>query len=230
MPAQKWDLEIDRWRAWNSSAETLLYVLSDVKSFGAVNASTTAGVSLTAMYAIQSPSISPADLEALRYASIRFHATIDRPTIAEEVRTAMRRLSLDARSEVYRSALTILDEAVAAINIPVAGDGGPIAPLVTLRECIEAAIAELIRRRRVQEPAKPFREKIHSLGRHCAVSGLPGGFFDRLVADGEKLIDDLSDGKQRAWSRGSIVDLFNTGLLYLKALLDSIDAAKLRAP
>jgi hypothetical protein len=88
----------------------------------------------------------------------------------------------------------------------------------------------MIRRRPVSEPAKSFEAKIQSLGRHCGLPSLTSGHFDRLGADGEKLRDVLSLGKQRVASRERLIELFNDGLLYLKALLGSIDAQRLRTP
>lgn len=230
MKSAEWEREIERWRAFNASTEKLLTMRTDVNSFVAVSTSTTAAVSLSAFDAIQWPSISEADKDALRLYAVRFHAGIDRQVVVDEVRAEMRRLSLDVRSSAYRSALEILDEAVAGIDVPAAGEGSPIAALVPLRESIDAAVTELVRRRPVTERAKPFREKIHSIGRHCALPALPAGHFERLAEDGAKLLDDLSGAKQDTISRALIIDLFNAGLLYLKGLLASIDAAKLRQP
>jgi hypothetical protein len=76
----------------------------------------------------------------------------------------MLRLGLDRRSGNDRPALDLLHEAKSAMDRPVLGDGGPTSVLIPLRESIDAAIAELVRRRAKQEPVKGWKEKVVSVG------------------------------------------------------------------
>jgi len=230
LPKVQWEFETARWRDWDVAADVVLRVRSDVRSFVAVSTAAYAGVSLGAVDCIQWPDCSETDRKAIEHAALRLHQVVDRPMIAEEARLAMRRLSLDVRSAPMRPPIEHFEEALGAIERPILGEGGPVSVLVTLRECIDAAVTEMMRRRRVQEPAKTFEAKILSLGQHCGLPSLPDGHFDRLAADGKKLMDDLSAGKQHVASRERLIELFNDGVLYLKALLDSIDAQRLRVP
>src|SRR6185436_14688992 len=97
--------------------------------------------------------------------------------------------------------LVMLEDSVAALVRPVFGDGGPVSILVTLRECIDAVITELIRRRPKQEVAKSFGDKIISLGKQCGRPPLTNEHFVNLAFDGKKLMDVLSGGKQHALTR-----------------------------
>jgi hypothetical protein len=62
---------------------------------------------------------------------------------------------------------------------------------------------------------------------NAAVSGCVPN-FDRLGDDAERLMDDLSGAKQAAIPREELMEFFDRGLLFLNALLNSIDGAKLK--
>ena len=230
LPPERWECEIGRWRAWTEGAVGVLYVEADVGSLVALTSGTYAGVSLSAQDFIKMPRLSLADREAIENAERQLRHGIDRPTLVEQIRIAMRRLGLDNGPSMLRAPITLLEEALGAVERPVMDEGGPVSVFIALRECINAAITEMIRRRPTQEVARSFEAKILSLGRQCGVRGLPGSHFERLASDGKKLVDDLSAGKQYVASRERLIDLFNDGLLYLKGLLESIDTARLRAP
>ena len=52
--------------------------------------------------------------------------------------------------------------------------------------------------------------------------------FERLAADGEALLNDFSGVKQAKLSRERLKELFNRGLLFLDALMTSIDENRLK--
>ncbi len=111
---------------------------------------------------------------------------------------------------------------------PVVGDGGAVSVLISLRESIGAVIAELVRRRPRQEEAKGWSAKVVSVGSQCARPSLSADHFSRLGADADRLMNQLSGAKQAGMDRTQLMWYFNRGLLFLNALVDSIDESKLR--
>jgi hypothetical protein len=144
---------------------------------------------------------------------------LDRPHLLDEVQSSMRRLGLDPR---------LLNEANGALERPVLHEGGPVSVLITLRECINRALAELLRRRPMQEPASKMCDKLTSLGRQCARAALQEAHFERLGVEGDLLLNDLSSAKQADMARQQLNDLFNRGVLFLNALTSSVDETRLR--
>jgi len=230
LPPETWDRSEFIWKEWGQHADNVLNINPDVIAFSAVTASSTAAVSLSVVGIMSMCDLNATQRDAIQLQSIRYHQTIDRPAIVEDVRGSMRRLGLDIRSLTHQSALVILENSVAALDRPVSGDGGPVSILVTLRECIDAVITELIRRRPKQEVAKSFDDKIMSLGKQCGRPLLSNDHFVSLAFDGKKLTDVLSGGKQRALTRDQLIEFFNDGLMYLRGLLLSIDETRLRTP
>ena len=140
----------------------------------------------------------------------------------------MQRLGLNSRGGIARLPLDLLQEARSALDRPVVGDGGPVSVLVSLRECIDAVITELVRRRPRQEKVKGWSGKIVSVGEQCARPMLAAGHFSRLGGDAESLMDLLSEAKQADRTRSQLVESFNHGLLFLSAFMESIDESLLR--
>jgi hypothetical protein len=58
------------------------------------------------------------------------------------------------------------------------------------------------------------RDKITSLGRQCARSGLEEAHFERLAVDGDPLLNTLSQAKQAEMPRQDLNDLFRPGLYF----------------
>ena len=73
-----------------------------------------------------------------------------------------------------------------------------------------------------------MRDKLASLGRHCARLGLPMDHLERQATDAERLLNDLSTAKQATMSRQRQTELFRRGLLVLNAILESLDETLLR--
>ena len=122
----------------------------------------------------------------------------------------------------------LLQEAKGALSRPVIAEGGPVSILVTLREWIDAVVTELVRRRPKREKIRGWSNKIVSVGTQCARSALPIGHFDRLGIDAETPMNQLLGPKQADMERSELAEFFNRGLLFLNALMDSIDESRLR--
>jgi hypothetical protein len=217
--------ETASWRFWCQAAGQLQAALPTVTILN----SATSGAINTTMTTVTTyfPAGSPIPQE-VQEAKAKLFRAVDRSPQADQARSSMRRLGLDARGGTARTALALLDDAQAALERPVMGEGSPTSVLVTLRESIIAAIAELLRRRRGQEETGSWRAKVESLGRHCGRPGLPSAHFERLRDDTDQLLKQLSGFKQGRASREEINERFLAGVTHFNALLDSIDESKLR--
>jgi hypothetical protein len=154
------DRQAETWRAWQLAAGKIEQAGTDVSSFTALSvASSSTSTGMIAM--VSSTPLwlprAPTDLDA---AKLQLHQTLERFPLAEQAESLMRRLGLDRRSGGRRAPLELLAEARGALEVPAFKHGGATSVLIPLRECIEAAIAELLRRRRTQEPAGKAQEKL----------------------------------------------------------------------
>jgi hypothetical protein len=61
-----------------------------------------------------------------------------------------------------------------------------------------------------------------------SVAALYCPHFTRLGDDADTLMDQLSGAKQKHKDRDHLAAFFNQGLLFLNALMDSIDESRLR--
>lgn len=223
-----WDREADGLRAWQVLAGELETNRTTVNSFTALSLAVT-GTSSEAVISFPLPT-SPQIQANIMHARSRLRQTLERFPLIDDAVASMQRLGLDSRRGSYRTPVKLLAEARGALERPNVGDGGPVSVLITLRECINGVISELLRRRPTQERASKVRDKLISLGRQCARSGLDEPHFERLTADGEPLLDTLSKAKQAEMSRQELNTLFRRGLLFLNGVMNSIDESRLRAP
>src|SRR5262245_6322193 len=171
------DRELASWQAWQGMASQVQTSQTMVNTFvaaasGAIN-TTVSGV----IFAVPLGQHSPPPVEAARTTLFQ---VLSRNNLVDQVHTSMTRLGLDTRGSTARSALELLKEAHGALERPVVEEGGPTSVLISVRESIDAAITQLIRRRPVQEKVSGWRGKVLSLGQHCACTSLPAGHFDRL--------------------------------------------------
>lgn len=228
LPPVEWTRQIESWGAWHETACKLQGMQTIVNSFGAVSQAT-ANTSVTGVMPlfVSEPNMPPlpAHIEAPR---TKLFQTLDRYPLTDQATASMRRLGLDSRGGNARPPLDLLQEARGALDRPVVGDGGPVSILVSLRECIDAVITELVRRRPRQETARGWGAKIISVGGQCARPMLGAGHFSRLGVDAESLMNQLSGAKQDGMSRDQLTECFNRGLLFLNALMDSMDESLLR--
>jgi hypothetical protein len=220
------DRELTNWQAWQGMANQVQVSQTMVNSFIAVASGTTNTAIGGLMSAVP---VDPPPPEPVQAARTRLFQVLDRSRLVDQVRSSMTRLGLNSRGGAARTALELLDEALGALERPVVKDGGPTSVLIPLRESIDAVITKLIRRRPVQARVSGWRNKVHSLGQHCAHSGLPTAHFDRLGTEAEMMMNRLSGFKQLSSSREQLSELFSEGVTFLDALLKSIDERKLKS-
>jgi hypothetical protein len=222
------DRQIEGWRSWQDVAGRLIVASTTVNTFRAV--SQVVANTCSSEFVVSSEVPLPGPVEVVVEAGkLRLRRTLDRTPLLDEARSSMQRLGLDSRGGGLRAPIDLLDEACGALEQPVVSGGRATSVLIPLRECIEAALSELLRRRPLQEPASKVAGKLTSIGRQCARVDLPPGHFERLGADGDILLNDLSSTKQADLPREQLSALFNRGLLFLNALMNSLEERRLKA-
>jgi hypothetical protein len=220
--------QIEGWRHWHDTTRNLQAIQAMVNSFGAVTQAVTNTSVIRVMPIFVTSPPGPPPSPAAESARKTLSQALDRYRLVDRAVASMRRLGLDSRRGSSRTGVDLLNEARGAIERPLVGGGGPVSVLITLRECIDSVITELVRRRPRQEVARGWAEKVASVGRQCAHPSLLADHFSRLGADAATLMNQLSGAKQTDMDRDRLIDSFNQGLLFLSAFMDSIDEGKLR--
>jgi hypothetical protein len=228
LPVDEWSRQVAGWRSWQDTARQLQASQTMINSFGAMTEAVTNTSVSGVMPVISSGALFLPPAPPIEIPKTKLFQTLDRYPLIARATASMRRLGLDKRGGTARTPLDLLEEARGALDRPVIGDGGPVSVLVSLRECIDAVITELVRRRPRQEVTKGWKGKVTSVGCQCARPMLSPDHFDRLGLDAESLMNQLSGAKQGGMGRDQLAEFFNQGLLFLNALMDSIDEAKVR--
>ena len=222
---------LEQWRAWSTArgvtgiVSVPLNALSSA-SLLVANTSSTGIIMLSRAaeerrhHGIGRVGVAADDAAKLSGAVSQFNGVLQRAPLAESARAAMSRLRLDSR---------LLDEAERALAAPVFGEGTAVSVLIPLRECINRSIAELLRHRPTQEPARKVEDQVLSIGRHCSRPGLPDGHFEELGVQARTLLDTLSATKQKDIPRRELSALFSRAVLFLAVFLESLERGRLRS-
>ncbi len=226
LTSEQWDGQIGGLKAWHSSVRGLQAAVTNVNPFVAMSqAAANSAVSVVMVVWTRCPVTPPPEAEKAR---MTLFQTLERFPLLDKAAASLRRLGLDVRSGKNAPA-TLLEEAKSALERPVYEDGGAVAVLICLRECIDASITEMVRRRPKQEPvASGWKGKVAAIGRQSARRGLLDDHFHRVGQEIERIMNDLSGAKQAAMPRARLQEQFHQGLLALNSLLDSIDESLLR--
>jgi len=229
LSSEHWHRQVTSWRSWHVAVGEVETARTAVNSFVALSSAVASSSCETFTMVSLTPHLSPSILVTVEDVKARLRQILERFPLLEEAESAMRRVGLDVRGGNRRTPLDLLVEARTALEQPSFQDGGPASVLIPLRECLDSSIAEILRRRRTREPTPKVRDKLISLGRQCARAGLQVTYFERLGTDAERLLNDLSAAKQAGMSREQLTELFHRGLLFLNAVLQSIDETLLRS-
>jgi hypothetical protein len=228
LPAEEWARQNQNIQSWLGAARSMSPIVTQIATFGAVSQTVMNTAVSGVMVAWPHTPVAPPPPPAVEKARANLFQTLDRFPLLAKALASLKRLKLDVRTGKNPST-TLLEEARSALEQPTYQDGGAVGVLVTLRECIDASITEMVRRRPKQESASGgWKGKVIAIGRQCARPGLPADHFDRVGQEIDKVMNDLSAAKQAALARPQILEEFNRGLLALNSLLDSIDELLLR--
>lgn len=226
---EQWDTQLQPWRDWHAATRDLRASLDATPTFSAGSGlaiNTTVSGFLSHPSRFQGPQVPPK--ASVEEAKTRLFRTLDRFPQMETVKAAFHRLGLNVRGGTARVPGDLLDEAQGALDVPGTADGRPASVLLPLRECIDATVSELIKRRPRQEPSPGWAAKVASVGLQCGQEGLQPYHFLRLGDDASKLLNELSGFKQEELPRDEVLGYFHRGLLFLNAFLDALDETKVR--
>lgn len=225
-----WQGAIDTWKRANSQADIVLHGLSAM-SISALN-STASGLNFTMIHFATSHglylSLTPQQQTAALSAQNSLNQVIDQSIRKDDIILLMRQFGLDARLAGKKTAIEQFEIAWAAYEAPVTQSSPVNTSLIPMREAIETTIQELMRRRPNQEAAKNQQSKILSIGNQLAQHGISRSDIQPWALQWDELANDLSGSKQANISRNEWRNLLRRGALFLQALLQGLDPAKLR--
>jgi hypothetical protein len=153
-----------------------------------------------------------------------------------ETLTIMRDFELAQPPAGKRSPIEQFETAWAAYDKPVTDSFSANTSLIPMRECIETAIDELLKRRQRQERIHGgWFGKIVALGKECGREGIADDHFLELAQQWQKATETnmaiqnvLSSAKTANYMRPQTLVELNKATVFLKALLLALDPAKLR--
>jgi hypothetical protein len=190
LPRPDWEREIGNWTSWRASISQMSKYMPSITGMTVSSVNSAYSTASTSWFGAQGNLGKP-----MPPAFANVTKVIERYESADKAIAAMKKLGLDNRGGMSRPATELLAEAKAAMERPLVGDGGPPSILLPLRESINVAIAELLRRRPQQEPTGNAKDKIVSIGRHCGHASLASGYFEKIGDEALKLLNELSGGK-----------------------------------
>lgn len=229
--ASKVDLQpaIDAWQIVNQQEDNILQHLAPISM---PTASTSGTASAYAMTDFASPDtiidfVRPDKQEEAQAAAQRLSAVIDRRGDKDRVLSLMRAYGLSRAPTGQKSPEELFQTAWAAFGRPVSQSSPASTSLIPMRECINATVADLLRRRSKQERTKRS-EKVISIGTQMAHSTIPRSIIESLQNRHESITDELSAAKQRDFTREAWGELLRRATLFLRELLETVDPSKMR--
>ena len=223
LPADVVARQTEAWSAYRAAAAPVLkFAATEINSLSAVATSMVFSTSSEAA-TIYPPTIT-APLLGSAYGE--FTRIVARLPLLSDARAQLARLGLDRSHGGRPSPLAHLNEAAEARET----GAGPMAVLLPIRSAIDEAVLLLMQQRPAGGPASSWAAKVASIGAQCGISGLAPTHFDLMGHQLEGLIKELSGAKKDTLSKDQVNELFNRAVAFLGALLEGIDAARLRIP
>ncbi len=219
LTAEKWSRQTEIWRGLYESAVECTPAATISNTFW-VRTYAVATTSNTVVFGTNVSGLAEAPL--IHAVQGQIGRLLQRTPLLEDARSAIHRLGLDRRSDGGQTALSHLE----ATQTTLGSGATPV--LISMRETINTALAQLIPRRPIQEKASSHRDKVISLGKQCGRRTLTDSYFVTVGTDGQALVDRLSGAKDKALTNQQVSDLLNEGLVYLNALLGGLDETRLR--
>jgi hypothetical protein len=135
-----------------------------------------------------------------------------------------------------KSVVELFETAWAAYDMPVTTSFSANTSLIPMRECLEMAIDELLKKRPSQESVRGgWLGKIASLFKSLGRAGVTEADIQGLMNQWQNparpdlaLEDELSSAKTANYGRGQSMDVLRRATIFLKQLLTGLDPAKLR--
>lgn len=221
--------KIDAWQFVNEQEDNMLQRFKSISVPGASTASNTSAYAMTDFAAPDTviQFVEHDKQNEVRIAAHRLSAVIDRQADKDHVLSLIRQYDLSRAPAGHESPEGLFQTAWAAFERPVSQGSPASTSLIPMRECINATVATLLRRRPKQEKTKP-REKLLSILKQIADSDIPWPIIQSLQTRYDSIRDELSTAKQRDFTREAWEDLLRRATLFLRELLEVLDPAKMR--
>jgi len=159
---------------------------------------------------------------------VQYEQLLEKSNLNKELEKEVRRLNLTTSQGGHESVLSLVQQAEQAFNIPSVKEISPSAVLIPLREAINRAFDDLLKRRPKQEKAKSRRDKTISICEQCLRSGVAKEQIELLANEANDLNNLLSAAKQAVMNRNQVRELMNRGFVFLRNFLGIIDENKMR--
>jgi hypothetical protein len=221
--------KIDAWQFLNQQGDDILQRFTSISMPTASTAGTASAYAMTD-FARPDTVINFVEYDkqnGVRIAAQRLSAVIDRQADKDHVLSLMRQYDLSRAPAGQKSPEELFQTAWAAFERPVSLGSPASTSLIPMRECINATVATLLRRRPKQEQTKRT-EKVLSIGKQIAHSTIPWSNIQSLQNRHDSIVDNLSAAKQKDFARDAWGDLLRRATLFLRELLETLDRAKMR--
>ena len=225
-----WQPQIRSWRYLNQHLDG---ISRDIGNITIDVAASSASTATSSMFDFVDPNhlaqfASPSKQVEARTAAINLANVIDRLAEKSRALALLHEFGLSSTAPGKKSPTELLEAACAAFEQPVIQGNTAATSLIPMRECINSTIAALLRRRPRQEPAKSHRDKILSIGRQTAHSGIAEWAISSMADQWQNLSSKLSSSKQKDIPREEWRATLCQAMLLIIEFLQSIDQTKMK--
>lgn len=222
-----------RIRSWRNLSEDIDGISRDMGQINIDVASSSASTATSCMLDFVDPDyivqFASPDREAeARTAAINLGNVIDRLVEKSKALELLHDFGLSTTAPGRKSPTELLEAACAAFERPVTQGSSASTSLIPMRECINSTVTALLQRRHKQEPARSHRDKILSIGRQAALSGIKDWAINSMAGRWEKLWNELSSSKQKDVSRKEWMAILRQAMALLIEFLQSLDQTKMK--
>jgi len=225
-----WEPLIDAWKYANEQQDK---ILTKMGTLSLQSITSTGSAVAYAMSEFANPNninqfVSINNLDEARNASMELAQVIDKFTEKDNILRLLQQYGLSNATPDRKSPSELFKTAWEAFEGPVKRGNPADTSLIPMRECINSTIAEMLRRRPRQEPAKSQREKIISIFRQIGEDGISEWAVENMATRWEKLVGELSSSKQKNYSRDEWRNCLRRASLFLMEFLQSLDPSKMK--
>jgi hypothetical protein len=146
----------------------------------------------------------------------------------DEVKILIKAFRLDTPPSGKKSVLHLFESALEAYKSPVTQNNPVITSLIPMREAIELAVAELLKKRPHQEPAKNDYEKILSIGKQLQKDDIDIETIQAWANQWKELKDKLSAAKNQEMDRSEWGRILNLATIFLKSFFLGLEPEKIK--
>jgi hypothetical protein len=225
-PAQ-WDDQIAAWNGLGQYADVVILQLDNMSQFIIPAVTGTSLASSTVISSGYIPRLPISSQDAARKTYEGYEQLLERSNLVSEIEIEIHRLGLASSAPESKSILSLILQSKHALEVPSMGEVSPPAVLIPLREAINRALADLLRKRPRQEKARAIQDKVRSICGQVCKPFVDGRQIAQLEQEAHDLNHELSEAKQRSMMRERVRELMNRGFVFLLSLLRTLDENKM---